>query len=148
MKSGQDVFDSSGKGVHGVRGLNTDEDADDPAWIRSFAPIGSAGCIGNRLEVGAIWASNDADTSQGLTIEDDSFLVEEGDFVVFGHNPAGGLSSEDLAAGLSLRLNRTWCIDISDPAPVHGGSIHAVQSGNYRCRPADNYTGVTPIVIS
>ncbi len=122
--NGQEVLDASGSGVDGVRGLDGGEASDDPEWVRSFAPIGSAGCVGDRLAVGAIWSSQIADTSSGLTLENQGFLVEEGDFVVFGHNPAAGLSSEDMVAGLSFRLERTWCLDISDPSPIHGGTIN------------------------
>ncbi|WP_420317393.1 BspA family leucine-rich repeat surface protein [Ekhidna sp.] len=62
--------------------------------------------------------------SGGLKLADDSFLLDDGDYVFAGHSGTpNGFATTDLPANHNMRLARDWYIDISD-ATSNGGTIN------------------------
>ncbi|WP_089354861.1 LamG-like jellyroll fold domain-containing protein [Ekhidna lutea] len=68
-------------------------------------------------------ASHIESASAGLKLVDQSFLLDDGDYVIAGHSGTpNAFATTDLPANHNMRLARDWYIDISD-ATSNAGSI-------------------------
>lgn len=62
--------------------------------------------------------------SGGLTLSNQSFVIDNGDYVFFGHDtPRNGVSTEDLPGEVPARFSRSWYIDLSDVGIIRGGRV-------------------------
>ncbi|KPA10684.1 hypothetical protein MHK_009110, partial [Candidatus Magnetomorum sp. HK-1] len=61
--------------------------------------------------------------SQGLTLNNASFLTDNGDYIMFGHNvDTNSLTAQNLTQDVQLRWSRSWYLDIDDIGS-NGGNI-------------------------
>ena len=78
---------------------------------------------------------NDVAHSVGMTVQDNTFLNDNGDWLLFGHNaPANGNTTTYLptetpwdstdSAPKPARWNRSWYIDVTDAITTTGGTVN------------------------
>jgi hypothetical protein len=86
----------------------------------------------------------------GLQVGNNSFLVDNDDFLIFGHNgTANANSAADLPGGVVQRWTRAWYVDVTDNPITVGGTVditfdfsEAGMSGT-PAGPASNYRLLT-----
>lgn len=117
--------DSSG---HGRTGTLTSMDIN-AVWVPSSAPIGDSTAAG-QTGVTAFWVQKNPSNSGGLTIANNTFLVDVGDDIVFGHNNLDGKTNANVptsgvwaSAPNPQRWNREWYCDLTDQNN-NGGTVN------------------------
>ena len=122
---GQVVFENTAAGLGGTLGYFMDEEDADPAWVFSTVPLSTAGCITTAAFASAIYNVHPTRTLRGLTLSDESLLDAPERYIVMSEDDRTNASYviDDLPEGIEARWNRTWCLDFSDAALDHDGSI-------------------------
>jgi hypothetical protein len=62
-------------------------------------------------------------SSAGLIIANVSFLHDDDDGIILGHQNGSGVTADDCPAGVSERWQRIWQFDVHDGAGTPGGSV-------------------------
>jgi hypothetical protein len=129
--SGQITADVSGHGNTGTLGFNATDAISDPTWFGSTTvPLGALAPayhngVAGIWRLGITTSATDGVTT-GLDIANVSFLVDDGDDIIFGHNdaPFQGAVTSNLTTtpNAKKRWARLWELDAND-AGTTGGNV-------------------------